>query len=217
MPHLFIFLVRSGTVVVLAFLLTTLSQAQSGSTTPVRTGRPDTLQLELGRQLEREMIDQALARPPAPAKRNPGLRLAEFQADFLSLQVVNKNLLNAVSGADPLDLKFIAKSAAEIRKLSQRLKANLALPKGAETTERSQTEVGPVPEKLRSSLLILDRLIFDFVSNPVFVSAKVVDAELSAKARLALDEIIALSGWVSRVTKSSEKGKQRGQKIEVPF
>lgn len=200
MQYVFMFLVRRGVVVILMLLLAPIALAQqSGPATGPRTGRTDALQLELRRQAERELIDRALAARPAPRGSSPGL--AEFRDDFLRLQVVNNDLLKAAA-ANPLDLKFIAKSAAEVRKLGQRLKTNLVLPKTGETRLNTNAAVEPLLEQLRPSLLTLDKLIDEFVSSPVFESAKVVDAQLSAKARRSLDEIIVLGG---QIKKSSEK------------
>jgi hypothetical protein len=169
---------------------------------PANTGRADTLRLEQRRQLERQMIEKALAEQPAGARRSPRLVLAEFRADFLSLQITNNELFKSVSTTGPLDLKFVAKSAAEIRRLGKRLKTNLIIPKTEGAAQHSTISLKPGLEHLHSSLTTLDSLILDFVSNPVFESAKVVDIPLSTKARRHLEEIIALSGLIK---KSSEK------------
>ena len=195
-------LLRLGSVVALAFVLAPLIQAQQSSG---RTGRNDALQLELRRQFEREMIDKALAEAPRDGRRSPRVILAQFKTDFIGLQVVNNDLMKAVSGGAALDLNFVGKSAAEIRKLARRLKTNLALPETAETPERPKAEAELALEQLRPSLSNLDQLIAEFVSNPVFESAKVIDAQLSAKARRDLDQIIELSG---ELQKDSGKLKQ---------
>jgi hypothetical protein len=183
------------------FLPLSVSDAQQSS--PASTaGRPDTLRLEQRRQLERQMIERALAEQPAGARRSPRLALAEFRTDFLSLQIANNELFKSVSSAGPLDLKVVAKSAAEIRRLSKRLKTNLIIPKTEGASQHSTMSLKPGLEHLHSSLATLDSLILDFVSNPVFESAKVVDIPLSIKARRHLEEIIILSG---QIKKSSEK------------
>jgi len=195
------FLFCLSSLLLALFLPLSFSYAQQSS--PASTaGRPDTLRLEQRRQLERQMIERALAEQSAGARRSPRLALAEFRADFLSLQIANNELFKSVSSAGPLDLKVVAKSAAEIRRLSKRLKTNLIIPKTKEAAKDSKVDVGPRVERLRSSLVTLDSLILDFVSNPVFESAKVVDIPLSIKARRHLEEIIELSG---QIKKSSEK------------
>ena len=44
----------------------------------------------------------------------------------------------------------------------------------------------------------LDRLIRNFVTNPVFTEAGVINAELAAKARGDLDDIIDLSDKIKK-------------------
>ena len=196
---------RTGAVVILASALAPFSQAQQSSTTAPRTGRVDALQLELGRQYEQQMIERALAQPNARTRGNLPLSLAEFRSDFLKLQVVNNRLMKSVSSSDPLDLKLIAESTGEIRKLGKRLKANLLLPKTTGASPDSQLEAGPGLAQLRMSLSTLDKLIVEFVSNPLFESAKVVDAELAARAWRDLDEIILLSRQLSQLGKPGQK------------
>jgi hypothetical protein len=202
MKYLFQLLLRYGSIAALSLLLAPPLQAQQSSP---RTSRTDILQMELRRQSEREMLERALAEPPKSASRGPSIALAEFKADFLGIQVANNNLMKAVSRGAGLDLNFVGKSAGEIRKLARRLKTNLALPKTAATgaLPKEPTELGL--EELRPSLSTLDRLVFEFVSNPVFESAKVIDTELSTKARHDLDQIIELS---AELKKSSEKLRQ---------
>lgn len=51
-----------------------------------------------------------------------------------------------------------------------------------EILEILTVEPGTVPEQLRSSLSALSDSIYEFVSNPFFPSAKVVDTGMSGKA-----------------------------------
>jgi hypothetical protein len=193
---------RVGSFVVVALFLAPALHAQQNSG---RNARTDILQQELRRQSEREMLERAMTEAPKENRRTPNIALAEFKTDFLGLQVVSNRLMNAVAGGAALDLNLVGKSTAEIGKVARRLKANLALPKPIESPARQQATSELGFEQLRPSLLALDQLIVAFVSNPVFESAKVVDAELSAKARRDLDQIIELSG---ELKKGSERLRQ---------
>jgi hypothetical protein len=148
------------------------------------------------------MIEKALTEGrPRPAQPYAPLVLEQIRADFLRIQVVDRQLMRATSTPDTLDLAFVVKSAAEIRKRSGRLKRNLALP-GPTSVNRSMGAVEAKIEPLRSSLSVLSKLIEEFVSNPMFEQLKLVDAQLSAKARRDLEAVIDLSGEIKR---SSEK------------
>ena len=144
------------------------------------------------------MIEKTLSEAPKEARRSPRVILAQFKTDFLGLQIVNNDLMKAISSGAALDLNFVGKSAAEIRKLARRLKANLALPETSGTPKHPKAHAEFGLDQLRPTLLTLDQLILDFVSNPVSESAKVIDAELSAKARRDLEQIIELSGELKK-------------------
>jgi hypothetical protein len=127
---------------------------------------------------------------------------AQISEDFLRLQVVNADLMQAVLEGGALDLTFVAKSASEIKKRAGRLKDNLMLPEPEKGPGRPPVEVGAEAGQLRSSLSTLGELIYEFAHNPVFKQANVADLQMLAKVRGDLEQIIELSG---QVKKSSEK------------
>lgn len=170
------------------------------------------MQREMQRQLEREMMERALeAELSSPSERDLRLALAQIKEDFLRIQVVNHELLRAASRGGELDLKLVAKSASEIKKRAERLKRNLALPEPEKRPKGLTAEAWGEPEQLRSSLSALDALILRFVNNPVFKSVTIVDAQLSAKARRDLEEIIELSSQLKKGSEQLHKAAQKSQ------
>jgi hypothetical protein len=138
-----------------------------------------------------------------PRRIEPRLALAQIREDFVRIQVVNNDLAAAVSrGA--LDLEFVAKSASEIKKRSGRLKDNLALPEYESIFVVPEAR-GSAEAQLKSSLVTLKELIREFVMNPLFEKANLVDLQLAAKARRDLDDIIEVCGRVKK--NSAELGK----------
>lgn len=127
----------------------------------------------------------------------PRLDVRHIVDDFTLIQVSSNNLAQAAQ-ADALDLKLVAKSAADIRKRAGRLSSNLGLPKSEKGAKRPALEEAPDAENLKQSLTRLDALVDGFAHNPVFREINLIDAELSAKARRDLDEIIELSDWVRK-------------------
>jgi hypothetical protein len=185
----------------LASAITPLIQAQSGSA----TRRPDPVQREQQRQFELQMIEATLERGGVNSGgRKQPLALAQIREDFLRIQVIDRKLREASSGKRTFSLKFIAKSVTEIRKRALRLKANLALPETDEMLTKPMIEAVTESDQLRLSLSALSDSIWEFVANPMFLSAKVVDTRLSAKARIDLEQVIELS---SELKRSSEKFK----------
>ena len=128
--------------------------------------------------------------------------LAQLQEDFSRLQIANKSLLRAALSNNTLDIKFVSKSVAEIRKRAERLNFNLALPEVEKPGPPSAMATPTNPQQLQPSVLKLGRLIFSFIDNPFFKEASVVDTQLTTKARRDLEDIIELSG---QIKKSSEQ------------
>lgn len=153
---------------------------------------------EMGREARRP-------RPKLFNKPDPRLVFTQIEQDFKRLQLVNNKLRLATSKPESLDLKFVAKSASELKKLAVRLKSKLALPEPDEAAKGSPAAA----EQLRPSIAALDRLIIGFVKNPIFNKPNVIDVRLSAKAYLNLEEIIELS---DQVKQSSEELRKAGQK-----
>ena len=85
------------------------------------------------------------------------------------------------------------------------------LPEDSNSSERPKWEVGREDEPLKSALSALDKLVLDFVNNPIFEQAKAVNVQMAARARRALEDIIELS---NRIRKSSELLKKAPQKVQ---
>jgi hypothetical protein len=191
-------------------LFVSISISAQGSSQTTRPTRPDPIQRELQRRFESEAIERVLAEGP---HRRPDYErralLTQIRQDFLQIQIVNDELQKSAANTRPLDLKLIAKSAAEIARCAQRLQGNLALPKNEEDLKSQEAkELIPkelTPSGLRLLLGVLNGAINAFVANPVFEKSGVVDAKLSAQASSDLGQIIEVS---KQVKKSSERLKR---------
>jgi hypothetical protein len=152
---------------------------------------------------EREFLLRTMAAERRPANPPaPRLALAQIREDFIRIQVLNNDLAQAVSRGGALDLKFVSKSAAEIKKLAARLRENLARPGPADEGGRDETRAAPPPEQLGPALSELDGLVLRFVDGVVAKGVLLLDAQSSAQRRRELEAIIELS---ARVKKASEK------------
>ena len=168
-------------------------------------------QAKSNEQFERTMgLRMAGAINRKPERPEPKLALAQIREDFVRIQVVNNELADAVSRGGALDLKFVAKSASDIRKRAGRLKDNLVLPE-YESAFVVPDARGSAEAQLKSSLVTLSELIREFVTNPLFEKASLVDLHLATKARRDLDDIIEVS---SRVKKSSAELSKMAQKAQ---
>jgi hypothetical protein len=145
----------------------------------------------------------------AAALPGPRLAVAQIREDFARLQVVNNDLARAVSGGGVLDLKFVSKSASEIRKLAGRLKENMALPEPSEGQEGREAKAAP--GQLGPALSALDGMILAFADDIASKGVYQIDARSSAKARRELEAIITLSEWVKKTSEKSRKATSQTQ------
>ena len=138
-------------------------------------------------------------------RQNVQQALAQMQEDFTRLQVINQRLGRAAIGSAALDLRFISKSASEIKKHAERLNTNLALPQSDPGYQPRTSDPITSQGQIKSSILRLARVVFRFVDNPFFKEASVVDTELTTRARRDLEEIIELSEQLKKGSDRFEK------------
>ena len=143
-------------------------------------------------------------------KRDLTLAYAQIREDYRQLQIVNNALAQSLSSG-ALELAEAAKSVSEIRKRAARLKENLSLPEPEKPAGRARPEMPEAAEQFKPLLLALDRLVLEFVNNPIFEHPQTVDVRMSAKARADLEGIIALS---DQIKKSGEKLKKATRKTQ---
>jgi hypothetical protein len=195
---------RFRLVLILAsFLLIGVVQSRGQSTSQGTRTRPDPIQKELQRRFESDAIERALAGSPrGRAEADWRAVLLQIRQDFLRIQIINDKIQKSNLPAGALDLELTAKSTAEIVRCAQRLKINLALPKGEPAANSPLRKTDLNAAELRASLSVLDNVINAFVANPVFERSGVVDAKLSVQAARDLEQIILVSKQLKR---SSEK------------
>ncbi|HEX8138737.1 MAG TPA: hypothetical protein VF544_14315 [Pyrinomonadaceae bacterium] len=153
----------------------------------------------LERETQLTMIEKDRQRA---VKRDPQLAFAQIREDFRRLQILNNDVMRAVSTESEPNYKTISDSAREIRRRAARLKLNLVFPEAESREGLPRLTPSPGASDLKPSVEALDTLIFSFVTNPVFKETNVVDARLGVKARRDLEAIIELS---EKVRKSAEK------------
>jgi len=197
------------TILVIVIVSATLSVRGQINTPNQTRGRPDSVQREQQRQVDMQMIEQALTTEgrATRVKRYAPAVLDQIRSDFLQIQVTERQLTKAAAAQLDMDLKLVAQLTVRIHKRSRRLKENLALPQ-PETQQSiggAGSPVAATPEALRMSLTDLSDLIESFVSNPMFEHTKLFDRKLSDKASWDLDAIIQLSDEIKRDSEKLRK------------
>ncbi|HET6862399.1 MAG TPA: hypothetical protein VFH91_05110 [Pyrinomonadaceae bacterium] len=167
----------------------------SNAQLPIRPsiGRPDiqSREWELGH-----------LRPEVKAQydRQQQARVARRE-DFRKLQIVNNALMQRMflaskNNTPKLTPKEISSSLEEIKKVAQRLRTNLPIPR-LETDKDLTSEA----VTLSPGLLRLDKAVMSFVENPLFSQPRVYDSEMATKAGKDLNEIVRLSEFLRKLSK----------------
>ena len=117
-------------------------------------------------------------------------RFPQIKEDFERIQLININTLQAPTLDLNRDQDKIVEATGEIKKRASRLKSNLF---PSDSNVREKPSERHYPQGLKSLLADLDRVISNFVRNPMFENTRVVDSEDSAKAEQDLELIIELS------------------------
>jgi hypothetical protein len=154
------------------------------------------------RALELEMLSTAGRRDPSADSSNR--RLAkQLIEDFDRLWQINIDTIAPLSVSESVDYKKVSQAAAEIKQRASRIKNALALAIEDKKSDRVRYEAEA--PKLGTMLSELDRVIKDFIGNPVFRVNSPNDAELRSAAARDLEAIIRLSEAVNKIAKSSSK------------
>ncbi len=160
------------------------------------------------RQRDLRLLDKTMkARETSKTikRRDPKVVTAEIGEDFTRIQVVNNDLLEAVSTSAPLNLEFVVKSTTELVEHTRRLGENLGHAEPEKGSSVSKLEPVTDVEQLKHALATLDKLITEFVHNPLFTNPNTRDAEQLVKVRRDLAEITALSEHIKKNTEELSK------------
>jgi hypothetical protein len=166
------------------------------------------------RSIELERVDRAAKKGktnPANATTTPAedrlaVKYSEIKTDYEQIQKSQDVVIKTYQGTGKIDYAQIGKSALEINTSAIRLNSNLfpeSESKDLETkkemneTVKSQKEAEEKEPKktksVRDLIVDLDNTIGSFATSPMFQNLRTVDAAVSEKAKLDLEEIISLS------------------------
>jgi uncharacterized lipoprotein YehR (DUF1307 family) len=150
------------------------------------------------REIDRVERERQLLLKPLTAKKDDSVRLAvlkQIREDFKNIQGLNNKMMANAWAHEELDYGYISDSISQIKSKATRLRSNLALPKPKDVEEEKQLDLARAGVKeFRAALLLLDKSIMSFVTNPLFQTTNVVEVNLAAQASHDLKVIIELSG-----------------------
>jgi hypothetical protein len=163
---------------------------------------------ERARAIERAEMDRLLLWAVPKDKESESMRLSRFKKikdDFRDLQSLNNKMMADAWLQDTLDYSSIAEMVSKIRSKGKDLKEALSLPQSEETETASKMPTVTTVRQFREQLLVLDKTIISFVTNPVFQAANTVDVNLAKKASDDLEQVISLT---SNLKQNAQKLRQ---------
>jgi hypothetical protein len=143
-------------------------------------------------------------RAPAP-RRDPKVVLDEAREDYKFLQVDNKGLKQTLATATVFDPASVSVWLTDIEKRAERLSVNLALPELDKKAERMKINPATDADEFKASVSSLSDLIRGFITNPCFREPALLVNEQTLKARVDLEDVIALT---KQLQKDSQKFKK---------
>ena len=117
--------------------------------------------------------------------------------DFKSLQNINNRMMAEVYAKDVIDYDRTSAAIAQINTKAVRLKNNLSLPDAKKVKIKDLTVSGV--KEFKSALLLMDRSIMSFVTNPIFKERNVVEVESATQASQDLADIIRFSATLKKI------------------
>src|SRR5262245_15050392 len=156
---------------------------------------------ERTRAIERAEMDRLLLFAMPKDKESEATRLARFKKikdDFRDLQTLNNKMMADAWLQDALDYSSIADMLSKIRGKANDLKDSLSLPESEKPEAAAKIPDATTVRQVREKLLLLDKTIMRFVTNPVFQAANTLDVNQAKNASADLDQVILLSDDVKQ-------------------
>jgi hypothetical protein len=148
------------------------------------------------RAIERAEMDRLLRLAVPNDKETESMRVNRFKEiknDFRDLQAFNNKMMADAWSQESLDYSAISDMVSKIRSRANDLKESLSLPEPENPETALKMPEGTSVRQFREELLLLDKTIMRFVTNPVFQTANTVDVALSKKASDDLEQVLFLT------------------------
>jgi hypothetical protein len=151
----------------------------------------------------RELLRVARETPNTSVANSDASRAAQLKQlgeDFTTIQNINNRMMAEVWAREKLDYGHLADVISELNGRATRLKNNLSLPEPNSPTKQVEHLSISGLKEFRSALLLMDHSLMSFVTNPIFQRPDVIKIDLAKQARLDLENVIALSGNLKKIT-----------------
>jgi len=200
-------LLLAQTLILLSASTTRTHGQQSGVNHP--SARDTALEIQ---RVERNQ--QLLLKPLPATKDDDPVRLAvlkQIKEDFKNIQRLNNTMMAEAWAHEQLDYGYISDRISQIKSKATRLRSNLALPKATDLEEKQVDLARAGVKEFRAALLLLDRSLMNFVTNPLFQNSTVVEAGLANRASHDLEVVIELGENLQKAAEHLNKTTKRNQ------
>jgi hypothetical protein len=184
-----------------ALALGSVAVAQQRGTNPPPS--PNETRRMINDDTFRELMRVARETPNTSVVDSNASRAAQLKQlgdDFKTIQNINNRMMGDAWAPAQLDYGHLAEMISEINGRAARLKNNLSLPEPDISKKQAERLSISGLKEFRSALLLMDRSLMSFVTNPIFQRPNVVQIDLAKQARLDLENVIALSGNLKKIT-----------------
>jgi len=181
-----------GIALIPAFVVTASAQRASRP-------NPDATRSTINDETFRELMnmEREHKNPAGDNSETTRALLKQTTDDFRSIQSINNKMMAQVYATEAIDYDRTSAAIAQINTKAIRLKNNLSLPDPKDVKKKDLTVSGP--KEFKSALLLMDRSIMSFVSNPIFQKPNVIEVESATRASHDLAEIITLSATLKKI------------------
>jgi len=183
-----------GIALIPAFVVT--AAAQRG--TPGRPN-PDATRATINDETFRELMKMERENRNLAGDNSEVMRALVKQTsdDFKAIQNINNKMMAQVYATEAIDYDRTSAAIAQINTKAIRLKNNLSLPDAKNVKRKDLTVSGA--KEFKSALLLMDRSIMSFVTNPIFQNPNVIEVESATRASQDLADIITLSTTLKKI------------------
>ena len=166
------------------------------------------------RAIQRAEMDRLLLLPKTPAKAasdpHHAVLMKQIREDFKDLQELNNKMMATAWAGEPLDYSFLSDMVSRIKGKATRLKTNLNFPSPADPQAVADPKAVPDPAvnnagEFRNALLVLDKTIMRFVTNPLFQTPNTLEVSLATKARQDIEAVISLTTDLKKTASRLQK------------
>ncbi|MGH9929773.1 MAG: hypothetical protein ACREA9_11185 [Pyrinomonadaceae bacterium] len=124
--------------------------------------------------------------------------MKQIREDFKDLQGLNNKMMAEAWARETLDYSFVSDMVSRMRGKAIRLKMNLSLPDSG-SLEKAASDPVSNSREFRAALLVLDRSIMSFITNPLFMKPNTIDVNQATRARKDLESVIELAADLKKV------------------